>query len=453
MAAAGTKAGTRPGYVLGLLVLAYISSYMDRIALGIFGEAIKAELGISDTQLGILTGLVFVIFYSILGLPIGRLADRYSRKKLLAACLTLWSCMTAFSGLASNFWQLMLARIGVGVGEAGLNPSTHSLLSDLYPPNKRAGAFAIYGAGPPLGVIAGALIGGWVANEMGWRAGMIAIALPGIALGLLFLFTVREPVRDRTGTTGPADDVPSLRNAVGVFLQDPLFLYVTAGMAMAAIGLYSISTFTVPYLVRVHQLNLFQASSLFGMAYGIAGAVGAWGGGWLTDWTGTRDHRWYAGMPLTGYVLGGSCLVGAFFQSDGGLLLFTGLFAVGAICVNLALAPAQAVVLGRFPARMRASASALQLLVAGVVGLGFGPTLTGYMSDRLAAGSFALGDYRLSCLASPGGAAGRIAEACQQASAQGLQNALAITLCAYMLAALAYILALKHTAPRIFTVA
>lgn len=434
--------GDQPRYVLTLLVLAYMSSYIDRIALGIFGEAIKAELHISDTQLGILTGFVFVIFYSVLGVPIGRLADRFQRRKLLAGCLILWSGMTALAGAAGGFMHLALTRIGVGVGEAGLTPSAHSLLSDLYPASKRSFAFALFGAGPPLGIIVGSLAGGWIAQELGWRAGMFAIGLPGIILGLLFLFTVREPKRGQQDKGASADTVPAFREALGTFLRDPLFVHVTLGMSCAGIGLYSLSTFTVPFLIRTYGLDLFTAASLFGLSYGVAGAIGASAGGVITDWAGSRDARWYAGVPAINYAIGGVCLVSALFQAD--YRMFTGLLVVGAVGVNIALAPAQAVVLNRVGPRMRASASAVQLLSTGVIGLGLGPTLTGAISDRVAASTFAGGNYRSLCP----GANTQFELACTQASASGLQTALAIMISVYLLAAFIYLLAIRHTGPR-----
>lgn len=439
---AGRKVRDQPRYILGLLLLAYMSSYIDRIALGIFGEAIKHELGLSDTQLGILTGFVFVIFYSVLGLPIGRLADRLTRRKLLAACLCLWSSMTILAGAATSFTVLLLTRMGVGIGEAGLTPSAHSLLSDLYPRERRSFAFAVFGAGPPLGIIVGALGGGWIAQALGWRIGMLAIGIPGIVIGLLFLFTVREPQRGQQGEGAAAEEVPSFATALRTVARDPLFVMVTLGMSCAAVSLYSLSTFTVPHLVRRYELDLFRAASLFGLSYGTAGVIGALIGGLLTDWAGTRNHRWYAGLPAINYLVGGLCLMSALHQDR--YQGFTALFFVGAVCINLALAPAQAVILNRLAPRMRASGSAIQLLATGVIGLGIGPTLTGVLSDRLAASAFAGANYALRCKAP----AAAMQHACAQAASAGLTQALTLTLGVYLLAALVYLAATRFTAPR-----
>lgn len=432
----------QPRYVLILLLLAYMSSYIDRIALGIFGEAIKRDLSISDTQLGVLTGFVFVIFYSVLGVPIGRLADRLARRKLLAVCLFLWSSMTILGGFATSFATLLLTRMGVGIGEAGLTPSAHSLLSDLYPRQRRSFAFAVFGAGPPLGIIVGALAGGWIAQALGWRIGMVAIGVPGILIGLLFLLTVREPERGRQDDGPAADTVPSFGTAIRTVARDPLFVLVTLGMACAAVSLYSLSTFTVPHLIRRYEIDLFTAASLFGVSYGTAGVIGALLGGVLTDWAGTRNHRWYAGLPAIGYSAGGLCLMSALHQDR--YQGFIVLFFLGAVCVNLALAPAQAVVLNRLAPRMRASGSAIQLLATGVIGLGVGPTLTGFLSDRLAVAAFGAGKYAMWCTAP----AQVLQHACAHAASVGLTNALTIMLGVYLLAALVYLVATRFTAPR-----
>jgi MFS family permease len=169
-------------YILGLLVLVCTLNYVDRVAIGVFGEAIKNELRLSDGQLGLLAGAAFIIFYAVLGLPMGHLADRFGRKWLMSGCLALWSLMTAAAGFAHGFNQLMLARILVGVGESGCTPTAHSWLSDAFPASKRAMALSMYATGVPIGIIVGTIGGGWVAGQLGWRAGLFAVGLPGVAL-------------------------------------------------------------------------------------------------------------------------------------------------------------------------------------------------------------------------------------------------------------------------------
>lgn len=434
-------------YVLALLTLAYMTSYIDRIVLGVLGEEIKRDLGISDTQLGLLTGMSFVLFYGVLGLPVGRLADRYSRRWVLSVCMVTWSLMTSLSGLAGSFWQLLVLRLGVGVGEAGCTPAGQSLLADLFPPRQRAFACAVFGAGSPLGIIAGTLGGGWLAQELGWRAGLVAVGLPGILLALLFLTTVREPPRGTFDSGTALEHAPPLRQALPEFLRNPLFVLVTLGISIATIGLYSISMFAVPFLMRAYDLPLFQAASVFGLSYGISGAIGAAIGGALTDWAGRRDPRWYAGLPAIGYAGGGALMIAALFQPDS--RSFTVFFASASLLINVALAPALGVVMSRLPSRLRGSGSAVMLLVVSIFGLGVGPTLTGALSDRLASAAFELpGGYAVSC------PAGRIATlgdqaraACEAAAAYGLQHALAIVVASYGLAAIVYLFAVRHAPP------
>lgn len=442
----------RPYYTLGLLVLIYMSNYLDRVVVGILGEAIKADLRITDSQLGLLTGVAFAVFYGVLGVPLGRLADRINRKWLLSACLSLWSLMTLMSGFAANFAQLLLMRIGVAVGEAGCTPTAHSMLSDLFPPRRRSMAFGVYAIGPPLGIIVGSLAGGWVAQELGWRAGMIAVGAPGLLLALLLLATTREPVRGRfdapSGAAPAMEAPPPFVKAMRLFMADPLFVAVLIGLAGAAVAVYSLSIFTVPFIVRTYELDLLAAAGLFGISYGVAGVAGAAVGGSLTDWAGQKDARWYAGVPCLGFTIGGTLLVTALFQPD--YRVFIVLFVVGAVLVNIAVAPSLAVVLNRVAPRTRASASAIILMVSSLVGLGLGPTMTGVLSDLFAALAAGGADVRQALC--PGGFAPEAAGAdirqfCAAASRSGLRFALAITIGFYVVAGLIYAVAIRFTGP------
>ncbi|CAN5365596.1 MFS transporter [soil metagenome] len=394
----------RPYYTLGLLVVIYMSNYLDRVVLGIFGQAVKQDLQISDAQLGLLTGGAFAVVYGVMGVPLGRLADRINRRWLLAGCVSLWSVMTLLSGLAANFLALVLMRLGVAVGEAGCTPTAHSLLSDLFPPRRRSMAFGIYAMGPPLGIIVGSIGGGWVAQELGWRAGLMAVGVPGVFLALILLLTTREPVRGQHDGTSPETDafgseqIPSFLSAVRIFAADPMFVSVVLGLTGAAIAVYSLSIFTVPFLVRNYELDLRAAAGLFGLSYGAAGVFGSSVGAGITDWAGQRDSRWYAGVPALGFSLGGVLLVSALFQDNH--LVFIALFTSGAVLANMALAPALALIQNRVPARTRASASALILMVTSLVGLGLGPTTTGLLSDHFAANIFRGGVFATAC---PGG--------------------------------------------------
>jgi predicted MFS family arabinose efflux permease len=182
-------------YALGVLVVVYTFNFIDRQILSILLEPIKAELGLSDGQLGLLAGFAFAAFYATLGIPIARYADRSNRRTLIAAALAIWSGMTALSGLAQNFWQLLVARIGVGVGEAGCSPPAHSMLADYYPATQRATALGIYSLGIPVGIMFGFVAGGWMNEFFGWRAAFFVVGIPGVLLAVLVRFTVQEPER------------------------------------------------------------------------------------------------------------------------------------------------------------------------------------------------------------------------------------------------------------------
>lgn len=421
-----------PKYSLFILMLIYLSNYIDRVSIGIFADHIKADLGLSDTQLGLISGLVFALFYAVLGIPIGRLADRYSRKTILSVCLSVWSFATAICGLCQNFAQLAAARMAVGVGEAGCTPTAHSFMSDIFAPNKRATAFSIYSMGPPMGVIIGAIAGGWIAHVWGWRIGMIALGAPGLLLALIVMLTIREPERGTFDGGEAGERAPGFREVISLAAANPKIVLVLFGIGFCAIGLYSISSFTVPFLMRGYGMDVLQAGTLFGLSYGVAGAIGALCGGAVTDWAGSRHPRWYTGVPMLVYAIGGPLMALAFFQSD--YRMFAALFVLGSLIVNMALAPAVAVLVNQVMPRMRGSMSAIALFFSAVIGHGLGPTLTGYLSDRFAAANFG-GGYAQSCKA---GGDTAIAELCRQSSFHGLQHALALAAAFWLVSAAFY---------------
>jgi predicted MFS family arabinose efflux permease len=444
----------RPYYALALLVLIYMTNYADRVIIGVLGEPIKADFKINDTQLGLLTGMTFVLFYGVLGIPVGRLADRYSRKWVLATCLSLWSVMTVASGFTASFRQLIVARFGVGIGEAGCTPASHSLMTDVFPPNRRSLAFAIYSSGSQLGIILGTLIGGWFGRAYGWRAGIIAVGVPGLVLFLLFALTIPEPVRGRYDQAAPLaleESPPSLITAARVFFADRLFLCVMIGMSCAVAGHYSLGIFAVPFLIRSYHLDLFTAARLYGLCYGGAGIVGSVIGGMITDLAGNRNRRWYAGLPAIFYAFAGVLLAAGLYQPD--YRIFIACLVTGSICVSIALAPSLAVVLSGLAPRMRASGSAVLLLCSTLVGLGLGPPLAGFISDSGAQANFTDGvSFALQC---PGGHAvanggAALETACQAAGFHGLRLALTAMMGFFLLASLIYVWAARyafHDAP------
>lgn len=428
-----------PTYLLFILVLIYTSNYVDRVIIGVVGQALKTDMALSDAQLGLLNSLAFVLLYAVMGVPLGRLADRRSRRLLLSACLTLWSVMTALSGLASSFLQLMAARVGVGIGEAGSTPIGHSLIGDSFPPHRRATAVAIFGAGAPLGIVIGTIGGGWIAQHYGWRAALIAVGLPGVALAVLLLLTVHEPERGRYDEPGRRTPL-GFGEALRILGRDKLFLWVSAGLSTAAIAIYIISAFAVPLLMRSFDMTLFAAATAFGLSYGLSGVAGSFVGGSLTDWAARRDPRWAAWLPSLVYGLAGIFLISALYAPSIGY--FIALFVVGATLLYIGVAPALSVLLNHFSPLMRGSVSASALLITNLVGLGLGPLLSGVLSDAFSVRAFqGSGTFGELCLH---GVAPAAQAACDAASFKGLQQAMSVVIASLFVAMLIYFGAARH---------
>tara|TARA_B100000678_G_scaffold214763_2_gene182090 strand:- start:797 stop:2179 length:1383 start_codon:yes stop_codon:yes gene_type:complete len=426
-------------YLLVLLVLIYTSNYVDRVIVGVVGQALKSDLGLSDSQLGLLNSLAFVLLYAVMGVPLGRLADRWNRKWLLSGCLALWSIMTAISGFATSFAQLMAARVGVGIGEAGSTPVGHSMIADSFPPERRATAVAIFGAGAPLGIVLGTVGGGWVAEFYGWRAAMFAVGAPGIVLAILLLTTIKEPVRGRYDDPS-SHELLGFMQTLSLLVRDPLFRFVAAGLATAAIAVYSISSFAVPLLMRSYDMSLFSAATAFGLSYGLAGVVGSFIGGGLTDRASRRDPRWATRLPAIVYSSSATLLITALYAPSSSVFIM--LFVPGAILLYIGLAPALSVLLNHFSPRMRGSVSAMTLLVTNVIGLGLGPLLSGLFSDAFAARAYnGSGTYSASCLQN---VAAQTDLACNQASFVGLQIAMSLVIASLFISALIYLRAARH---------
>ncbi|MEM1019618.1 MAG: MFS transporter [Pseudomonadota bacterium] len=365
-------------YSLWVLMVVYTFSILDRQIISILAEDIKADLQLSDTQLGLLTGLAFALFYATLGLPIARLAERYSRTTIIAICLALWSAMTAFAGLAKSFSQLALARVGVGVGEAGAMPASHSLIAELYPPNKRSSAMAVFQLGVPAGVLFGFLIGGWVNDWLGWRATLITVGAPGLLLAGLVYFTVPEPKR----TLQPSQR-GNFASDIGRLWSIPTYRYLTFGATLASMGAYAVLSWTPPLLLRDYELTTAAVGTALALCNGVIGGLGTFGGGWLGD----RAARKAARGPF--YVAAGAAaLSGPLFL----LAFLAPSYALTLVCLAAAflfylswMGPHWAMVQSVAPASTRATASAFILFILNLVGLGLGPLAIGIMSDAFQA--------------------------------------------------------------------
>ncbi|MVM39357.1 MFS transporter [Spirosoma sp. HMF3257] len=369
-------------YVLAMLTLVYVFNFVDRQLLVILQESIKKELNLSDTQLGMLSGFTFAIFYVTLGIPIARLADKTNRRNIVAASLAIWSLMTASSGLVRNFTQLLLARIGVGVGEAGGSPPAHAMLSDYFPPEKRATALSIYSTGIYFGILMGFLMGGYLNQQLGWRTAFFVIGIPGIIFSLLFYALVKEPRRGATDAN-PAlvIESPSLRDVLTRLYSTKTFVYLALATGLHVFCLYGVNNWAPSFLSRLHGMKNSEIGALLGPIFGIGGAVGSYAGGLLTDYFGKVDKRWYLKLPAYAIIISIPCVTGALFlQNTTYALICLGLTAS---LQSLYLGPSIAVSHSLVPSSMRSLTSAILFFVLNLVGLGFGPLVVGMISDWL----------------------------------------------------------------------
>lgn len=379
IAAGTTVSAAYRRYVLFALVVVYAFNFIDRQIVGILAVPIKAELGLSDSQLGLMGGLAFGLFYTLLAIPVARLADRSSRTRILAGALTLWSVMTAACGFAHGFAQLLLCRLGVGVGEAGGVSPAHALLCDYFPERERARALGIYSFGSPIGTAIGLVAGGFLATRIGWRAAFVSVGTAGLLLAPVFALTVREP-RTQLAAAGKS---PGLAVVIGILARKPGFWWLAMGAASASTIGYGIYFWLPSFLVRSFGLTVPQAAGSFALLVLAGGTVGLWAGGALADRYGTKRKGSYALVPALAFALAGPLYVVAIAAHDSWscialLLLPT---ALGLTWLGPVLTAVQHLV----PASMRATASATFLFVNNLLGLGLGSLAIGALSDAMRA--------------------------------------------------------------------
>lgn len=381
MSAVGFDRG-RANYALGLLVLLYVVSYVDRQVLAVLIEPIKQDLGVSDTAMGLLSGLAFALFYTTAGVPIARLADRGIRRDVIVVGVVLWSAMTACCGLARSFVQLAVARVGVGIGEASLSPAAHSMISDLFPPERRATALSIFNMGGNVGVMLGFIAGGWIGETFGWRMAFMVVGLPGLAIAALARLTLAEP--SRGGGDGISDDTgtPSLLEVISHLRSKRSFVHVSLACAFYAFAAYGFTIWGATFLIRVHGLSLAETGLWMGLIQGLGGGLGTYVGGHFSDRFSGRDARVLVWIPAVGGVLALPLLAIFLFApspavalSGYGPAMVFSLFFVG---------PSYAVAQNLARPRMRAQAAALLMLTMNLIGLGIAPLVVGALNDLLA---------------------------------------------------------------------
>ena len=366
--------------VLVMLTLVYTFNFIDRQILVILQEPIKADLGLSDAQLGLLTGFSFALVYVTAGIPIAWLADRANRRNIVAASLAFWSLMTAMSGLVQNYGQLLVARLGVGVGEAGGTPPAHSMISDYFPPSSRGTALSFYSMGIYIGVLFGFAAGGWIAENFGWRNAFFVIGIPGILYAFAVLWVVKEPKRghfDPAGAGAPAQS--SLSETMAGLRRRPTFWYLSVGCAFSAFVSYGNGNFMPSFLMRNHGLSLTEVGVILGLISGLSGATGTFLGGYMADRLATRDMRWYLWIPILG---GLSAMIPAYYTLLGENTTFiVAAMIPSQILSALYLGPCIATCHNLVSPGMRAMASAILYFVLNLIGLGLGPLTVGILSD------------------------------------------------------------------------
>jgi predicted MFS family arabinose efflux permease len=366
-------------YALIMLTIAYAFNFIDRQILVILQEPIKADMGLSDAQLGLLSGFSFALVYITAGIPIAYWADRGNRRNIVALAVTVWSGMTALSGFAQNYSQLLLARIGVGIGEAGGSPPAHAMISDYYPPEQRATALSVYSTGVHLGVLIGFLAGGFISQLLGWRAAFMAVGLPGVVFAVIFFFTVREPQRGRWESGAQAAYRPTLAETFRVLAQYRSFWYLAAGSGLTAFAGYGNGNFTPSFLMRSHGLEVANVGILLAIFGGGGGMLGTILGGYLADRLSGIDKRWYFWLPgLAGAIAFPLSL--PYLLMDNTTIVI-GLLFVVTILINTYLGPCLGIAHSLVPPAMRAMTSAILFFVLNLIGLGMGPLTAGLLSD------------------------------------------------------------------------
>lgn len=364
-----------------ILTIVYMFNFIDRQILSILLPAIRQEFQVADSVLGLLAGTAFALFYIVLSVPIAQLADRVNRRNLIALAVAIWSGMTALSGVVTSFWQLALARVGVGVGEAGCSPPAHSMIADLYPPENRSTAMGFYTLGISAGIMLAYLAGGWVAQNIGWREAFLIVGLPGLLLAVVVRFTIQEPTRGASEQRIDSGTRPGLLIAAQFLLARRSFVFMAVAAGLSSFVGYSIVNFMPSFLVRSFGMELATLGLWLGLIYGIAGGFGFFMGGFLADHIGRKGHRRALSFIAIAVLVSAFINASVFMASSAFLCLI--LFIVPNVTSNLYLAPVLSQTQSLVSLRMRAVASSLVLLIINVIGLAMGPPITGLISDLL----------------------------------------------------------------------
>ena len=368
-------------YTLFLLVLVFTSSHIDRNIIAILLQPIKETFLLSDTQLGVLTGVTFALFYATLAIPMAMWADRHNRRNLIALSISLWSLMTAFCGLAFQYWQLLLFRIGVGVGEAGSNPPSHSIISDLFSPAERGTAMAIFATGVNIGVMMGFLIGGWVNEWLNWRWAFIIAGVPGLLIAFLVRFTMKEPQRGLSEGIANKPEAPSFTSVVIYMFKNVKIRHFVIAHALFAFFGYSAIAWTPVYFQRIHLLSSGEVGTFLALSIGLGGGIGTFLGGYFADKFATINEGWRAWIICIAVIIYIPTAILSFLATDpsSAMYWFLGPAILGSFHVGIIFAVLQS----EAPLEMRSVVASINLFVLNIIGMGLGPLMVGIISDFL----------------------------------------------------------------------
>lgn len=383
----------RTHYALGMLAIIYIFNYIDRLLVSILIEPIKLEFGVSDTLIGLLSGVAFALFYTFFGLPLGRLSDRIGRKPVIAAACIAWSVMTMLCGVATSFAMLLLFRVGVAIGEAGGSAPSVAMVSHLYPPRLRSRALSIFLMGPAIGAVVGLGMGGWIADTYGWRWAFILIGAPGVLLGLILALTVQEPKAAPDPESSAKQPAESFIQTLKKLLKTPAYGLIAISASVAAVAGYAVGTWVPSFLIRSHDLSLQEAGILMGVGGGLTSVVGTLACGAFTDRMASRNSGWQLGAALLGTLL---CIPFglAFFLFPDGTAFYLGTIAVPtAFLFYLGFAffgvwwtvPCFGSMSYLIPPKRLAQGTAMLFMGTTLLGVGLGPLVVGILSDYFSA--------------------------------------------------------------------
>jgi len=366
---------------LAILFMVNVVNYTDRMVLSVLIEPIKAEFTLSDTQIGFLTGFAFAIFYAIAGVALARRADRTNRVKLISVLLVTWSAMTALTAAAQNFWYLFAARIGVGVGEAGVIPTSNAVITDYFPIDRRSGPLAIFTAGATVGITVGMAMGGWIGDHYGWRWAFIIAGAPGLLLAVLVRLILREPPRGHSDGVVHEADRGSLLQFLASLARNRTYVFLVIGACFSNFLLFGVTNWMPPYLVRRFGMSLTEVGAYFGVALGLGGAVGAVLGGFAANRLAKRDLNWLVWIPTGSMILMFPLYELAVFAPSPGVAIWL-VFAVNVIGGS-AFGPVVAAILSVVRAENRATGSSVYGFAVSIIGIGAAPFVVGVFSDAL----------------------------------------------------------------------